>query len=90
MPPDHETVRDIRVEALRYLYARPSAAMPESAIVRAVRKAGVECEDGTLTTQLGILAAQNLVKHVPDPDMPALKSWQITGPGIAHYEHHHA
>ncbi len=85
-----ETIRDIRIEILRYLYARPSAAMSEAAILRAVRKAGVECDLITLAMQCGVLARQNSIEQLSDPDMPAIKAWKITGAGIHHFETHHA
>lgn len=83
---DNETIRDIRVESLRYLYARPAAAMPEAAILRAAKKAGVEVTAEQLAAQLAILGRQEAIVQVPDPTMPAIKNWQITAGGIKHFE----
>lgn len=83
---DNETIRDTRVEALRYLYGRPSAAMPEAAILRAVKKSGVDITAEQLATQLSILERQEAISQVPDPTMPAIKGWQITRGGIQHFE----
>lgn len=85
---DNETIRDTRIEALRYLYERPSAALPETAIFRAVKKAAVEISLVELAQQLNILKAQEAVELVPDPTMPAIKNWKITRGGIAHFEEH--
>ena len=72
---DNETIKEVRVEILRYLYARPTAAMREPAILRAVNRAGVECDAFNLSTQTGVLSRQNLIEAVPDPDMPAIRAW---------------
>ena len=85
---DAETIKAIREEILRYLYARPGSAMPAAAILRAVRKAGVECTDATLTTQLQALDTLDLIDPIPDPTMPAVKAWQITKGGLTHCEEH--
>lgn len=87
--PDPETIRDIRIEALRYLYGRPSAAMRTAAILRAVNRAGVECTAADLEAQLEIMMKLTHLKIVEDPDMTAIKAWQIEAAGIRHHESRH-
>jgi len=87
---DNENLKEIRIEARRYLYERPGGAMDRKAILRGVKREGIDCDEPTLLAQLAILTERGQVKQVADPDMPAVKAWQITGEGIAYHEEHHA
>ena len=87
---DAETIKEIRVEILRYLYCNPVAAMPARAICRAVKTALGEDQPEETIKQIAVKIAHGHVKAVEDDEMPGLSGYQITGEGIKHYERHHA
>ncbi|RFC49441.1 MAG: hypothetical protein DVB22_002560 [Verrucomicrobia bacterium] len=85
---DPLTIKDVREGTLRYLYQHPGLALSLKSIARAVRREGVEVADADLAQQLAVLTTGDLIAEVPDPTMPAVRSYQITAQGITHVETH--
>lgn len=81
------SAEDLRFEARRFLYGRPTAALDLAAIQHGLKRSGIEATNEELEAALTMLAGLQpaQVTCLPSPLGGSLR-WQITSQGVLAYE----